>query len=111
MIPELGQFALILALLLALVQGTLPLVGAARGNRALDGARAARRAAAQFLFVALAFGCLAYVVRHQRLLGAERRQQFELEAAAALPLRGDLGLARRLAAAVDADARRAGRSR
>jgi cytochrome c-type biogenesis protein CcmF len=30
MIPEIGHFALILALLLALVQGTLPLVGAAR---------------------------------------------------------------------------------
>ena len=32
MIPELGHFALILALCIALVQGTLPIVGAARGN-------------------------------------------------------------------------------
>ena len=32
MIPELGHFALILALAVALVQGTLPLVGAARGD-------------------------------------------------------------------------------
>ena len=33
MIPEVGQFALIMALLLALTQATLPLIGAARGNR------------------------------------------------------------------------------
>ncbi len=32
MIPELGHFSLILALAVALVQGTLPLVGAARGD-------------------------------------------------------------------------------
>src|SRR4029079_6829970 len=32
MIPELGHFALILALAVALVQGTLPLLGAARGD-------------------------------------------------------------------------------
>ena len=32
MIPELGQFALLLALSVALVQATLPLVGAARGR-------------------------------------------------------------------------------
>ena len=31
MIPELGHFALILALLVALAQGTLPLVGARTG--------------------------------------------------------------------------------
>ena len=30
MIPEIGSFALILALLVALVQGTLPLIGAQR---------------------------------------------------------------------------------
>ena len=30
MIPEIGNFALILALLLALVLGTLPIIGAAR---------------------------------------------------------------------------------
>ena len=34
MIPELGHFALILALLAAVVLGTLPLVGAGFGNRA-----------------------------------------------------------------------------
>ncbi len=59
MIPELGHFSLILALLLALVQGTLPLVGAARNIPAwVSVAKPAARA--QFLFVAIAFGCLAY---------------------------------------------------
>jgi len=54
MIAEIGHFALVLALLLALVQGTLPLWGAARGDGALIGL--ARPAAnAQFLFIAVAF--------------------------------------------------------
>ncbi len=43
MIPEIGQFALILALLLALAQGMLPIAGAHRGIATLDGARAAGR--------------------------------------------------------------------
>ena len=59
MIPELGHFSLILALLLALVQGVLPLVGAARNIPAWM-AVAKPAARAQFLFVAIAFGCLAY---------------------------------------------------
>src|SRR5438046_6428518 len=59
MIPEIGQFALILALMLALVQATLPLIGATRGIPQL--VSVARPAAqAQFLFVATAFCCLAY---------------------------------------------------
>ena len=59
MIPELGHFALILALMLALVQGILPLVGAHRGNATLMGV--ARPAAqGQFVFVVIAYGCLAY---------------------------------------------------
>ena len=41
MIPELGHFALILALAMALVQGVLPLVGARARPRRLDGAGAA----------------------------------------------------------------------
>ena len=32
MIPELGHYALILALAVAIVQGTLPFVGASRGD-------------------------------------------------------------------------------
>src|SRR5882724_3072023 len=59
MIPEIGQFALILALLLALTQATLPLIGAARGNRSWI-AVAAPAGQAQFIFVAIAFCCLGY---------------------------------------------------
>ncbi len=59
MIPELGQLALSLALVVALVQGTLPLAGAARGDTAWMGV--ARPAAqAQALLIAFAFGCLVY---------------------------------------------------
>ncbi|MBL8502610.1 MAG: c-type cytochrome biogenesis protein CcmF, partial [Rhodocyclaceae bacterium] len=59
MIPEIGHFALILALLVALVQGTLPLAGAARNS--LPWIALARPAArAQFLLVAIAFGCLTW---------------------------------------------------
>jgi cytochrome c-type biogenesis protein CcmF len=59
MIPEFGQIALALALCLALVQGTLPLVGAAVGRA--DWMALARPAAAgQFVFVGIAFGALVY---------------------------------------------------
>ncbi|HET8898379.1 MAG TPA: heme lyase CcmF/NrfE family subunit [Rhodanobacteraceae bacterium] len=57
MTPELGQFALILALLLALAQGSLPLVGAWRGNARLM-ATARPAAIGQAVFVALAFAIL-----------------------------------------------------
>jgi len=59
MIPELGHFALILALLLALAQGFLPIIGAHRGNATLM-AVARPAAQGQFVFVAIAFGCLAW---------------------------------------------------
>ncbi len=59
MVPEIGQFALVVALLLALTQATLPLIGASRGNRMWI-ALAAPAGQAQFLFVALAFSCLGY---------------------------------------------------
>ncbi len=59
MIPEIGQFALILALMLALMQATLPLIGAARGIPSFV-AVAKPAAQAQFIFVAIAFSCLAY---------------------------------------------------
>lgn len=58
MIPELGHFALILALLVAVVQSSLPLVGATIGEPRLMGlARPAGRI--QFFLVAVAFVCLA----------------------------------------------------
>jgi cytochrome c-type biogenesis protein CcmF len=59
MIPELGQFALILALCLALVQAAFPLAGAQTGRA--DWMALARPAAAgQFVFVVLAFAILSY---------------------------------------------------
>jgi len=58
MIPELGHFALIVALLTALTQSTLPLIGVARRDaRLLATAKPAARA--QFVLVAFAFVCLA----------------------------------------------------
>ena len=59
MIPELGQLALALALAVALIQGTLPLAGAAKGNLAWM-ALARPAAQAQALLIAAAFGCLVY---------------------------------------------------
>jgi cytochrome c-type biogenesis protein CcmF len=63
MITEIGHFALVLALCVAVLQSTVPLVGAARADAALTGwARPA--ALAQFLFVTIAFAALihAYAV-------------------------------------------------
>ena len=63
MIPEIGHYALVLALVVALVQGTLPLLGAGRG-RAGWMAVAAPAAVAQLALVATAFLALtwAYLV-------------------------------------------------
>ena len=59
MIPELGHFALILALSLAICQGVLPLIGAHRNNATLMSV--ARTAAqGQLFFVAFAFACLTW---------------------------------------------------
>ncbi|AGA90147.1 c-type cytochrome biogenesis protein CcmF [Thioflavicoccus mobilis 8321] len=60
MIPELGHFTLILALLLAIVQASLPLVGSFNGNRVWMGA-ARPLAYGQLLFLAIAFACLVQV--------------------------------------------------
>ena len=59
MIPEIGHFALILALSLALCQSVMPLLGAHRGDAALM-AVARPAALGQFVFVVIAFMCLAY---------------------------------------------------
>ena len=59
MIPEIGNFALIVALLLALIQGVLPIFGAARGNAVLM-SLARPVAAGQFVFISIAIGCLVY---------------------------------------------------
>jgi cytochrome c-type biogenesis protein CcmF len=59
MIPELGNFSLMLAMTLALVQGILPIAGSFQGNaRWMNVARPA--ATAQCLFITIAFGCLIY---------------------------------------------------
>ena len=77
MIPEIGHFALILALALAIVQGVLPLVGAQRNDSTLMGV--ARPAAyGQLFFAAIAYACLTaaflssdfsvlYVANHSQL--------------------------------------------
>ncbi len=57
MVPEIGHFALILALLISVVQAALPIVGAARGDRVwMAVARPAARG--QAFFVTLAYLCL-----------------------------------------------------
>ncbi len=57
MIPEIGHFALILALLIAAVQAALPIAGAARGDRVwMSVARPAARG--QAFFVTFAWLCL-----------------------------------------------------
>ncbi len=77
MIPEIGHFALILALALSLCQGVLPIVGAHRADVGLM-ALARPTAVAQLFFVAISFGCLAtsflqsdfsvaYVANHSQL--------------------------------------------
>ena len=58
MIPELGHYALMLALGLALIQGTMPIVGA-RSNDPVLMSMAVPTALAHFAFVAIAFGALA----------------------------------------------------
>ncbi len=59
MIPEIGHFSLILALLVALVLGSFPIVGAARGNTVWMGL-AKPLAGVQCFLMAFAFLCLAY---------------------------------------------------
>ncbi|HYU12503.1 MAG TPA: heme lyase CcmF/NrfE family subunit [Stellaceae bacterium] len=63
MITEIGHFSLVLALFVAVLQASLPLYGAARGEAALI-AWARPAALAQFLFIAIAFFALmhAYAV-------------------------------------------------
>ncbi len=59
MIPEIGNFSLMLAFCLALVQGIFPIAGSFTGNsRWMSLARPV--SFGQLLFVSLAFGCLVY---------------------------------------------------
>jgi cytochrome c-type biogenesis protein CcmF len=63
MIPELGTFALILALCVALTQGSLPLLGAHSGRQPWI-ALARPAAIVQALLLAVAFGCLTAAFVH-----------------------------------------------
>ena len=74
MIPEIGLFALILALLIAVLQAMIPIAGATRNHSSWI-AVARPAAFAQLLFVAISYGCLtaaflshdfsvAYVAQH-----------------------------------------------
>ncbi|WP_300726037.1 heme lyase CcmF/NrfE family subunit [Pseudomonas sp.] len=59
MIPELGHLAMILALCFAVVQATVPLLGAWRGDK-LWMSLAQPAAWGQFAFLLFSFGCLTY---------------------------------------------------
>jgi len=59
MIPEIGQFALIIALCLAIVQGIFPILGAQLNIRPWM-AMARPVAQGQFIFIAISFACLVY---------------------------------------------------
>jgi cytochrome c-type biogenesis protein CcmF len=62
-IPEIGHFALILALALALVQGVLPLIGAYKNNPAMM-STARTAAVGQLAFVVIAYACLTWAFLH-----------------------------------------------
>ena len=55
--PEIGHFALVLALILALVQSVVPIIGARSRDQALMSV-GTTTALAQFVFVAISFGML-----------------------------------------------------
>lgn len=59
MIPEIGHFSLILALLVAIVLGSFPIIGASRSNMVWMGL-AKPLVRIQFLLIAFSFVCLAY---------------------------------------------------
>lgn len=59
MFPELGQFSLVLALLLACLLASVPLVGSLSGRDSLQ-AYARPLAAGQFVFIAIAFAILTH---------------------------------------------------
>jgi len=58
-IPEIGHFSLILALLVAIVLGSFPIIGASRSNMVWMGL-AKPLVRIQFLLIAFSFVCLAY---------------------------------------------------
>ena len=91
MIPEVGQFALIAALLLALANGVLPMRRRRPRRRRLDAHGAAEWRRAQFVLVAIAFGCLAASFMDNDFSVLYVGGQFEFDAAADLSLHGGVG--------------------
>ena len=110
MIPELGHFALILALAVALVQGTLPLVGAARGDARLM-ALGSTAALTQALLVDRCLRRPHPGLRHVGLLRRQRRRQLAFGQAAGLQDHRRVGEPRGQHAPVGADPRRVRRRR
>ena len=101
MIAEAGHYALVLALALALIQSTVPLLGARCGDHALmDVARST--ALAQLLFVAASFAALTMLHVDVGFLRRQRVRELALAEAAALQDHRRLGQSRRLDAAVGA---------
>ncbi len=72
MIPELGQFSLILALCLSILLGTIPIVGAEKSN-VLWMSLARPLAAGVFVFLAVSLALLAYAFVKSLLCGEGTR--------------------------------------
>ena len=110
MIPELGHFALILALLLCDRAGVLRPRRRGARQRGAGWRRRARRSPGSSCSSRSPSACWPGRSSSSDFSVAVRRQQLQLAAADFLPLRRGLGRARRLAAAVGRCALRAGRS-
>ncbi len=111
MIPELGHYALVLALALGLIQSVAPVIGAIYRDGPLM-RLANSTALMQFVFVAPSFAGADDLLRDVRFLGGDRLREFALDDAAGLQDHQRLGKPRGLDAAVGADpgaVRRAGR--
>ena len=96
-----GHYALVLALALALVQSTVPILGARWRDPALMNVARAT-ALAQLAFVAASFAALVALLRQFGFLGRQRVREFAFDEAAALQDHRRLGQSRRLDAAVGA---------
>ncbi len=112
MIAELGHFALVLALGLALVQATVPMFGARTHDPVLMGV-AGPTALMQFAFVAFAFAALTACYVNSDFSAAQCVPEFPFVAARRLQVDRGVGEPRGLDAALGPHScavRRAGRS-